>query len=122
MGVLAYMDGKEDSQGESFAPDCKVDISDNITISYNFEPGPDKILGVAKVFDDKNYQGVRVLKYEIETDDEKVPEHITRTLVPCLGGKILGRNRDNQITDIFVSSIGLAVLNADNRIKALKDE
>ena len=121
-GVLAYLDGNSDSQGDSFSPDCKVDISDNITVSYDFQRGLDKVLGTAKVFDTKDYDGVRILRYEIETIDEKVPDNAARQLIPCVGGKVLGRNRENQITDIFLNSIGLALQNADNRIKPLKDE
>ena len=118
-GVLAYIDGNPDSSGDSFSPDCKVDISDNITVSYNFEKGLDKILGFAKVFDDKDDKGIRVLKYEMETIDEKVPDNAARQLVPCLGGKILNRDGDI-ITDIFVNMVGLSMKNADGRVKPLK--
>ncbi len=112
-GVLAHLDGKPDSTGDSFAVGCIVGGPEkNIPISHNFQKGIEHHLGWAKVYKNKGK-----LYYTMDLHTELPPE-LANMLRPCLGGSIVERDK-NIIKRMNVSCIGLAMENADDRILPL---
>lgn len=116
-GVIVNLDSQPDVFGDIIGPDCDIEISQDMNVTYEFNNGPDSFLGVANLTREAS-----VVKYEIDIRVEKLPEEILKKLVPCIGGSIVQRD-GRKITKCKFNNIGLSIEgNADPRIKPLGDQ
>lgn len=116
-GIVLKMDGKPDASGDIFQSDSVLIIPPRpIPVTLNFGSTPESIVGEAKVL--KTDEG---LKYELTILENRLTHVMAKTLKPCLGGAILSV-AGKVITKAKVSSIGLALENADDRIKRLGED
>jgi hypothetical protein len=115
-GTVLIMDGQPDSTGDAFPPDAQVEIKESVAVTRDFGDTVSDYLGEAKLRREGNE-----IKYDIELLDELIPDAMARLLRPCVGGSIRKR-QDKNIVDFTIRQIGLALDNADTRIKRLGEE
>jgi len=118
-GVLVKFDGKSDLSGDSFSPNCKVKIANNVQLNHEFNI--ERTLGEIELTkEDKE------VKYKIKLFDHIYFEEVLKTLTPCLAGKIISSTRSKDtnrliIEEFEITSVGLCAYPADPSLKALGD-
>lgn len=113
--------GEPDESGDIFGKDCIVHIPDVIPVTDNFRNGLDQVLGEARLKRYPTYLEARIVITQVDhvvakSIMDKVPVY------PCIGGKIIRRDRDNSmlITEVEIDSIGLSASgNVDKTIPPL---
>lgn len=115
-GVALIMDGSPDRSGDVFPPSCKVDLPQlvPVTVGFGFGSKNKPALGSAKLKQEGN-----LITYEIEFEPGRVGEEQLQRLIPCIGGRVMGRS-GQVLTHISVDQIGLNFTNSDSRIKPLE--
>ena len=111
-GILAYLDQVPDLMGETFGPQCQVNLP-ILSVDVCVDSDPSQMVGFGYV----TRVGIH-LHYEIHLDTIKISARMASILTPCVEGTILARN-GNEITHFKVTRIGLSLRPLDTRLTPL---
>jgi hypothetical protein len=116
-GTLLKVDGVPDFGGDIFTRDCKIEISKDILVTYEFDKSPKGIVGSGRV-----YKRGTSLRYDIEIFPGKIPKEIIKHLTPAVGGYVIEK-KGKKITKCKINQIGLSMSgNFDPRIKKISEQ
>jgi len=114
------LDGVPDRYGDSFPPDCDVEIPEGeVPVRLDFEGDP---IGMSKLERDGDSIKARVTFFE----DDRLKGSDLGVLVPAMGGRLGSSQMEGgvrKVTSFSFRELGLSIgPNADRRIGSIKEQ